>query len=200
MEMSRLGALFGLPQPALRLDGKLVHLRPPERADWAEWAELRAASRDFLKPWEPSWSPDALTRAGFRRRLARHAADWRDGEGYNFFIRNDDRRLVGGIGLSHVRRGIAESGNVGYWTGQPFANQGYMTDALAVMLRFAFEDQRLHRLEAACLPSNGPSRRVLERAGFRHEGYAREYLCIDGIWQDHLLFALLAKDPRPGAR
>lgn len=190
--MSRLGALFGLQPASVRVEGRRVHLRPPERADWPAWCELRGESRAFLKPWEPSWAPDALTRVAFRRRLARYAADWRDGEAYTFFVcRNEDSRLVGGIGLSHVRRGVAETASVGYWIGERFARQGYMTEALELVVRFAFTELRLHRLEAACLPTNVPSRRLLERGGFRQEGYAKEYLCIDGQWQDHLLFGRL---------
>jgi ribosomal-protein-alanine N-acetyltransferase len=176
--MSRLGLLLGLRQPGARLDGTTIHLRPPERADWAAWCELRSGSRLFLKPWEPSWAPDALTRAAYRRRLARHAADWRDGEAYSFFlIRNQDSRILGGIGLSNAR-------------------QGYMTEAVSLVVGFAFEQLQLRRLEAACLPVNLPSRRLLERSGFRQEGYAKEYLCIDGVWQDHLLFALLRDSDR----
>jgi len=195
--MSRLGLLLGLRQPGARLDGTTIHLRPPERADWAAWCELRSGSRLFLKPWEPSWAPDALTRAAYRRRLARHAADWRDGEAYSFFlIRNQDSRILGGIGLSNVRRGVAETGSVGYWMGEAFARQGYMTEAVSLVVGFAFEQLQLRRLEAACLPVNLPSRRLLERSGFRQEGYAKEYLCIDGVWQDHLLFALLRDSDR----
>ncbi|HLY57312.1 MAG TPA: GNAT family protein [Stellaceae bacterium] len=191
--MSRLGALFGLTPSAVRVDGARVHLRQPERADWPEWAELRGESRAFLKPWEPSWAHDALTRAAFRRRLARYAADWRDGEAYNFFVcRNEDGKLAGGIGLSQVRRGVAETGSVGYWIGERYARRGYMTEAVALLTGFAFGELGLRRLEAACLPTNIPSRKLLEHVGFRQEGYAREYLCIDGAWQDHLLFGLLS--------
>jgi len=199
--VSRLGALLGFQPDAVRVDGARVHLRLPERGDWAEWCELRTESRAFLKPWEPSWPADSLSRPAYRRRLARYAADWRDGDGCNFFIcRNEDGALAGGIGLTQIRHGVAESGSVGYWIGERYARQGYMTEALALMIGFAFRQQHLRRLEAACLPTNIPSRRLLERSGFRHEGYAKEYLCIDGQWQDHLLFALLRDSDRwPGA-
>jgi ribosomal-protein-alanine N-acetyltransferase len=172
-----------------------VHLRPPERADWAQWSELRAASRDFLRPREPLWPADALTKAAYRRRLARYAADWREDQGYSFFIcRNDDARLVGGISLSNLRRGVAESASVGYWIGVNDAQRGYMTEALGLVQAFAFDKLRLHRLEAACLPTNEPSRRLLEKLGFRQEGYARRYLCINGEWQDHLLHGMLREE------
>ena len=128
-------------------------------------------------------------------RLSRYAEDWRTDQGYNFFVfRSDDEALAGGIGLSNVRRGVAETASLGYWIGEPFARQRYMTAALPLVLDFAFTRLRLHRIEAACLPSNAPSRALLLRTGFRQEGYARAYLLIDGKWQDHLLFAILRED------
>jgi ribosomal-protein-alanine N-acetyltransferase len=177
-----------------RLTGDQVFLRPPERGDYEAWASLRAGSRDFLAPWEPTWPPDALSRASFRARIARYAEDWRTDQAYNFFIFALDEELVGGIGLSNVRRGVSESASLGYWVGQPFARRGYMTAALPLVIDFGFERLGLHRLEAACLPSNIPSRALLAKAGFRQEGHARGYLCIAGQWQDHLLFAILRGD------
>lgn len=179
-----------------RLNGEHVFLRPPERGDYEEWASLRARSRGFLSPWEPSWPADALSRAAYRARIARYAEDWRTDQGYNFFVFREDEALVGGIGLSNLRRGVSEMASLGYWMGEPFARQGLMSAALPVVLAFGFERLRLHRIEAACLPSNVPSRRLLLRSGFREEGYARQYLCIEGKWQDHLLFAMLGEDRR----
>jgi [ribosomal protein S5]-alanine N-acetyltransferase len=177
-----------------RLTGDRVFLRPPERGDYEAWASLRAGSRDFLAPWEPTWPPDALSRASFRSRVARYAEDWRTDQAYNFFIFSHDETLIGGIGLSNVRRGVSESASLGYWVGKPFARQGYMTAALPLVVEFGFERLGLHRLDAACLPSNIPSRSLLARAGFHQEGCAREYLCIASKWQDHLLFAILRGD------
>lgn len=177
-----------------RLTGERAFLRPPERGDYEAWASLRAGSRDFLSPWEPIWPPDALSRASFRARVARYAEDWRTDQAYNFFIFALDETLVGGIGLSNIRRGVSETASLGYWVGEPYARQRYMTSALPLVVDFAFERLGLHRLEAACLPSNIPSRAVLARTGFQQEGYAREYLRIAGKWQDHLLFAILRGD------
>jgi ribosomal-protein-alanine N-acetyltransferase len=198
-ERLQLPRLFTLQPPPLRLLGKRVFLRPPERGDWAAWSALRHESRDFLTPWEPSWPSDALGRAAYRRRLARYAMDWRTDQGYSFFVfRPGDDALVGGIGLSNVRRGVAETASLGYWIGQRYARQGYMAEALAQSLEFAFLRLRLHRIEAACLPTNAPSRGLLLKCGFREEGYASQYLCIDGKWQDHVLFALLREEWRAG--
>ena len=183
------------PQP-FRLHGDAVFLRAPERGDYEAWARLRALSRNFLAPWEPVWPVDGLSRASFRVRVARYADEWRTDQGYNFLIFRNDETLLGGIGLSNLRRGVCETASLGYWIGEPFAGQGFMTAALPLVLDFAFGRLRLHRVEAACLPHNGPSRAVLTRAGFQQEGYARAYLCIAGKWQDHLLFALLSEDWR----
>src|ERR1700756_3966052 len=150
--------LFLARTDPFRLVGDRVFLRPPDRGDYEAWASLRASSRDFLTPWEPSWPSDALSRANFRARVARYAQDWRTDQAYNFFIFTHDETLVGGIGLSNLRRGVSETASLGYWVGEPFARQGYMTAALPLVLAFAFEQLRLPRGEAACLPHNNPSR------------------------------------------
>jgi [ribosomal protein S5]-alanine N-acetyltransferase len=186
--------LFLARTDPFRLTGDRVFLRPPERGDYEAWASLRASSRNFLTPWEPSWPPDALSRASFRARVSRYAEDWRTDQAYNLLIFARDETLLGGIGLSNIRRGVSETASLGYWVGEAFAGQRYMTEALPLVLDFAFDRLGLHRVEAACLPNNTPSRSLLRRAGFRQEGYAREYLCIEGKWQDHLLFAILRGD------
>ena len=180
------------------IEGEGVTLRLPQMAEFEEWAALRTASRDFLTPWEPSWPADDLTRAAFRRRLKRYAEDWRTDQSYAFFIfRKQDNLLLGGLTLANVRRGVAQAGSIGYWLGMPFARNGYMTAAVKGVLPFCFETLRLHRVEAACIPTNTASIRLLERCGFLREGFARQYLCIDGIWQDHLLYARLKDDLSP---
>jgi ribosomal-protein-alanine N-acetyltransferase len=186
--------LFLARTEPFRLAGERVFLRPPERGDYEAWMSLRARSRNFLAPWEPSWPPDALSRAAFRARLARYAEDWRTDQGYNLFILDHDETLIGGVSLSNLRRGVSETASLGYWVGAPFARRGYMTVSLPLVLDFSFNRLRLHRIEAACLPSNTPSRSLLIKAGFQQEGYARQYLCIEGKWQDHLLFAMLRED------
>ena len=187
---------FAEPTPAIGGEG--VVLRTPQMTDYPEWAELREASRDFLTPWEPTWPTDDLTRGAFRRRIRRYSEDIRTDQGYAFLVfRKSDGVLVGGLTLANIRRGVAQAGSLGYWMGLPYARQGYMTAAVNAVIPFALEKLRLHRLEAACIPTNAGSIRLLEKNGFVREGYAREYLCINGIWQDHLLFARLKDAPRP---
>jgi [ribosomal protein S5]-alanine N-acetyltransferase len=185
-----------LSEPVPVIDGHGVMLRAPVMSDYAEWSALREQSRAFLTPWEPTWPADDLTRAAFRRRLRRYAEDMRADQSYALFIfRTDDSALVGGLTLANVRRGVAQSGSLGYWVGAPFARHGYMLAAVRALIPFGFGALRLHRLEAACIPTNAASIGLLEKAGFAREGYAREYLCINGMWQDHLLFARLKDDP-----
>ena len=175
--------------------GAGVTLRVPQSGDFAEWAALRESSRAFLVPWEPTWPADDLTRGAFRRRLKRYAEDLRNDLAYAFLIfRNDDNALVGGLTLANIRRGVAQAASIGYWVGAPFARKGYMTAAMRALAPFCFTTLRLHRLEAACIPSNTASVRLLEKTGFEREGYARSYLCINGVWQDHLLYARLKDD------
>jgi [ribosomal protein S5]-alanine N-acetyltransferase len=179
---------------AIERDG--ISLRPPQTADYAEWSSLREKSRGFLVPWEPTWPHDDLTRSAFRRRLKRYAEDLRTDQAYAFFIfRKSDNVLVGGLTLANIRRGVAQAGSLGYWLGEPFVRRGYMTAAVRALIPFTFGALKLHRLEAACIPTNAASIRLLEKCGFAREGHAREYLCINGAWQDHLLFARLAGDP-----
>lgn len=179
-----------------RLHAEGVFLRHPDPRDYAQWFALRDASRAFLQPWEPTWPPDELSRASFRYKLRRYSEDIRDGRGFPFFtFRAEDDQLVGGITLSRVQRGVAQTGSIGYWAGRPYARQGHTRSAVRAVLRFAFEELALHRVEAACQPDNAPSRLLLETVGFTPEGRARGYLKINGDWRDHLLYGILATDP-----
>lgn len=187
----------GLTDPYPVLRGAGVWLRPPIAADYGPWAELRALSRGHLTPWEPQWARDELTRTAYRRRLRHYYRESREDLGYAFFLfRAGDDALLGGITLSNVRRGVSLAASIGYWLGEPYVRCGHMTAAVRAVLPYAFDDLRLHRVEAACLPSNAASIRVLEKSGFVREGLARRYLKIDGEWQDHLLFAKLSEDDR----
>jgi [ribosomal protein S5]-alanine N-acetyltransferase len=187
---------FTDPLPSVVGDG--VVLRTPQATDHAEWADLRERSRDFLTPWEPIWPADDLSRSAFRRRIRRYSEDLRSDQSYAFLLfRTSDGRMVGGLTLANVRRGVAQAGSLGYWMGAAYARQGHMTAAVNAIIPFAFGTLKLHRIEAACIPANVASVRLLERTGFKREGFARQYLCIDGAWQDHLLYARLKDDPSP---
>lgn len=178
-----------------KLIGERTWLRPPTRGDYKQWIAVREASRGFLEPWEPSWGEDALDRAVFRDRVARILQEWRLDLGYGFHIfRKSDDRLIGGVNLNNVRRGVAQAANLGYWMGEIYANQGYMTDAVRTLLPHAFQGLGLHRIDAACIPDNRPSRHLLAKFGFREIGEAKGYLKINGEWRGHLLTSALLED------
>jgi ribosomal-protein-alanine N-acetyltransferase len=169
--------------------GRNVVLRPPRGGDHEAWAALRRGSYAYLQPWEPTWPEDDLSKAAFKRRLGIYQREMEAGNAWPFFIfTGADRTLAGAITLSNVRRGVAETGTLGYWIGQSFAGRGLATAAVRALVGYAFDDLNLHRVEAACVPTNRASRRVLEKSGFELEGQARAYLKINGAWADHLLF------------
>lgn len=183
--------------PALK--GDRVILRMPVPGDYREWAALRQESRQFLEPWEPRWAPDELEWPSWRQRLSRYREDYAQGNAAAFFIfENSANVLIGGITIGNIRHGVAQSGQIGYWVGHRFAGQGYMPEALRLLSTYAFETLRLHRVEAACIPDNGRSIRVLEKAGFQREGLLRSYLRINGTWHDHYLYSLIADDQDGG--
>ncbi|WP_295812112.1 GNAT family protein [uncultured Nitratireductor sp.] len=184
---------FRRPPPALK--GETVFLRTPVMSDHAEWAALREASRGFLVPWEPSWAPDELSKSAFRHRLKRYRTEYDNGTGLSFFVFDArTQALAGGVTMSNIRRGVAQTGSIGYWMGERYAGRGMMLAALHLLIPYAFDGLRLHRLEAACIPDNKRSVGLLEKAGFRREGLLRSYLRINGSWRDHYLYALVAEE------
>jgi ribosomal-protein-alanine N-acetyltransferase len=175
------------------LMGERVTLRAPRPSDYTAWRDLRRLSRDFLKPFEPRWTESDLNPRVFSARLKRGREEARAGTDYSFFVfthPGGSEVLVGGITLSNIRRRAAQFVNLGYWMGKPHAGQGLMTEAVGLIVPFCFETLGLHRIHAAFLPDNMASRRVLEKNGFREEGFAENYLQIDGKWADHVLFGL----------
>lgn len=178
------------------LVGPRVLLRGPDSDDLDAWKALRSRSRAFLEPWEPLWPADDLEKRAYRRRLSRWTREIREGLTFPYFVcARDGGALLGGVTLAQVRRGVTQAGTIGYWMGEPHAGRGFMSEAVGVLAGHAFGTLGLHRLEAACLPENGPSIRLLEKVGFTDEGLARAYLCIAGRWRDHILWGLLADDP-----
>ena len=176
-----------------RLYGERVILRLGDAADWHSWRQLRQMSRNFLVPWEPAWGRAETDYYFFCGHMQLCWRLWRQDRAYSFLIfrRNDDGgagALMGGINLNDVQRGIAQKGTLGYWIGLPYANQGYMTEAASLVCDFAFDTLGLHRVEASCLPHNIPSKALLQKLGFTEEGFAKDYLQINGVWEDHLLW------------
>jgi ribosomal-protein-alanine N-acetyltransferase len=168
--------------------------RLPRNSDYKKWYRLRSESRAFLEKWEPSWEPDALTESAFRNRVIRSGQEFASGIALPLLLfsrANDD--LLGGLTIGHIRRGASQSCMIGYWMGERHSGKGHMSAALQIAVRHIFDRLALHRIEAACIPENDRSIRLLEKAGFEREGYMREYLKIRGEWRDHLLYALVAR-------
>jgi [ribosomal protein S5]-alanine N-acetyltransferase len=191
--------LFTRPAPTAEsqpiLLGHGVMLRAPVPPDYEAWARLREASREHLTPFEPMWAEEELSRNSFHYRLKRYQYEARNDLGYSFLVLSrDGRQLVGGISLAIVRRGASQSASVGYWIGAPHTGRGHASASLACLCRYAFNDLSLHRLEAASMPRNAASLRVLEKNGFEREGLARRFLKINGAWEDHVLLARIGGD------
>ncbi len=181
----------------LRIETERMTLRPPIHSDFRAWSYLRAQSRDYLTPWEPNWAEDHLSRKAFTNRVYWAQRSVSGGTAMPLFlIRRQDEQLLGAITLDNIRRGPAQAGTLGYWTGEPFARQGYMREAIKALVHHAFTRLDLSRIEAACLPENTASRGLLETSGFKYEGVAQSYLQIDGRWRTHVLYAALRSDRR----
>lgn len=181
----------------LRIETERLTLRPPQHADFTPWSNLRRESAAFLKPWEPAWADDHLTRKAFTNRVYWAQRGIAGGtELPLFLIRRSDGVLLGAITLSNIRRGPAQAGTTGYWIGECHARRGYMREALTAVVHHAFHVLDLSRMEAGCLPENAPSRRLLESCGYKYEGVAQSYLQINGRWRNHVLYANLRSDRR----
>ncbi|MDX8351461.1 GNAT family protein [Cognatiyoonia sp. IB215182] len=181
----------------VRIEAERLTLRPPMHSDFRAWSTLRAESRDFLVPWEPTWASDHLTRKAFTNRVYWAQRSIANGTAMPLFMfRRSDEALVGAITLDHIKRGPAQSGITGYWIGAPYARQGFMREAIKAVVHHAFSVLDLSRIEAGCLPENTASRRLLEQCGYKYEGVAQSYLQINGRWRNHVLYANLRHDRR----
>ena len=176
------------------LIGKKVILRKSKKQNWREWAELRQRSRNFLQPWEPKWPNNFLTKESFTRFINVAETSLKKKTSYNFFIfHKKTNNLMGGISLTNFKSEGYKSIAIGYWMGEEYANKGYMRDSLKIICDYCFIDLGLNRIEAACLPKNLSSIKVLLNVGFKVEGYAEKYLNINGKLEDHLLLTKIKK-------
>lgn len=176
-------------QRNLWLEASGIYLRFPHRADFAEWSHIRNVDRDHLMPWEPRWPPDANSRREWRLRLSNWKQAWRDGSGYTFLIfQSQTNRLLGGISLTNIRLGSAQTGTLGYWLANDAQGHGHMSEAVERVCQFGKRAVGLMRIEASTVLENERSQAVLERCGFEREGVAKQYLQIAGTRRDHILF------------
>jgi len=173
----------------------LISLRRLEPADAPALLDLRVRNRAFLEPWEPVRDESWYTLAAQQADIAAAIEGARTDRSYAFGVFAPG--LVGRVALNEVVRGVFGNAYLGYFVAQEVNGRGYATEAVRQAVRFAFGQARLHRVQAAVVPRNAASARVLEKAGFREEGYAERYLCINGVWEDHRIFALTSEEPRP---
>lgn len=180
-----------------QLRGRRVVLRPLHGADFEAWREVRQRNRGWLLKWEPKPPPgapdDTESRPAFVARCGAREREWQMGSGYGFGIFVGGR-FAGELNLSGVQRGPFQNAYVGYWIDEAHAGNGYVPEALVVAARFAFEELGLHRLQVAIIPRNRASRRVVEKLELRDEGIAHRYLAINGVWEDHIRYALTAEE------
>ena len=178
-----------------KLTGERVFLRPPKRRDALKWQKLRMSSKSFLVPWEPSWDASSCTRRAYLRYFKNSNYLANMDKAYSFLIfKTEDKTLLGGINLGNVRRGVSQSASLGYWIGEKYSRNGYMKEALKILIPSLFVDLRLNRIEAATLEENIASKNLLKKIGFKKEGVLRKYLKINGAWRDHILYGLLEND------
>lgn len=187
------------PDTGMRLYGKRVMLRPLVTPDYEAWGEVRVRNERWLLPWEPSRiavqgdpSRDGVL---FSNRCASRDRDRQMGMAYAFglFV---DNALAGEINLNNVIRGAQQTATIGYWIDQERAGHGYIAEGVAVLIRFAFEELRLHRLEICIIPRNDNSRRVMDKLRIRDEGIALRFLEINGTWEDHVRYAITIEEWR----
>ena len=174
------------------LNGNKVFLRAPEFRDWREWSELRKFNMEYLKPWEPAWSPYELERGYFVKRVKFFDKLSNRDKAYSFLIfLNDKNKLIGEININNIQRGVVQSCSIGYWISENKMGLGYMRESISILKDFIFNDLKLHRIEAACLPRNMRSLRTLLKSEFEIEGHAKKYLKINGAWEDHILLSCI---------
>jgi [ribosomal protein S5]-alanine N-acetyltransferase len=180
------------------LNGPRVELRPLRGSDFDAWHEVRSRSKDWLEPWEPlaePGSPDPVSDSeAFRARCGAWERQRHFDTAYGFGLFIQDGSLIGEVSLGSVQRGPFQSAFVGYWIDAPHAGRGLVPEAVAVILRYGFEDLRLHRIEAAIVPRNHASRRVAEKLGLRDEGLSVRFLQIRGVWEDHVRYAITSEE------
>jgi ribosomal-protein-alanine N-acetyltransferase len=184
-----------------RIVTERLTLRPPRTADVPEMRRALRQNAVHLRPWSvaPAVGEDASSLTSVSRAVLRHRREWKQGQAFVLLItpREDERIIIGRIALGGVLRGAFQNAYLGYWIDGERQGHGLMTEAVRAATAFALGAAGLHRVQAAVMPRNGASQRVLEKAGYRREGVAARYLCIAGEWEDHVIFATTAEERVP---
>jgi ribosomal-protein-alanine N-acetyltransferase len=181
----------------VELHGRRVTLRPLTSSDFTQWREVRRRCADWLTRWEPlpmPGAPDVVEDPrAFAARCGARDRERQMGTGFGFGVFVDGR-FGGEINLSGIQRGPFQNAYVGYWVDEALAGHSYTPEAGAVLFRFAFEELELHRVQVSIIPRNQASRRVAEKLELRDEGTAVRYLKINGVWEDHIRYAITAEE------
>ena len=182
-----------------RLLADRFELRLADEADVPRILAYRRENADFFAPFEPERAADHFTEAYWVGQVAKHRAEFDEGQAVRMvmFEPGPDAPVLGIVAFSNIVRGPLHSCFLGYALAERQQGKGLMTEALRLGIRYMFDEMHLHRISANYLPHNTPSAAVLKRIGFTVEGYARDYLRIDGRWQDHILTSLLDPDWTP---
>ena len=175
--------------PSFTLQGNGLDLRPFDAQDAAELLSIQRVNREAFAPFMPLRSETFFSMEGQQAQIAADQARWETDLGYAFAVCRQGT-IVGRIALSNVVRGAWLSATLGYWVDARSQGQGIATEAVKLAARAAFTKLDLHRLQAAIMPRNAPSLRVIQKAGFVPEGLAPYYLQIHGVWEDHQIFSL----------
>ena len=192
--MSFLNA-YSLKKNLFEITGRKVILRPPQYSDWKAWADERKKNKLYLQPWEPLWSINELERSSFVKRVRMFERLSHNDQAYSFLIyKSDNEDFIGEVNISNVQRGIIQSCTIGYWIAKDCEGKGMMSESLELVKEFIFNELKLHRIEAACLPHNIPSLKLLLKNGFIKEGTARKLLKINDKWQDHTVLSFILDD------
>ena len=192
--MSFLNA-YSLKKNLFEITGQKIILRPPQYSDWKAWADERKKNKWYLQPWEPLWSINELERSSFVKRVRMFERLSHNDQAYSFLIfTSDNEDFIGEVNISNVQRGIIQSCTIGYWIAKNCEGKGMMSESLELVKEFIFNELKLHRIEAACLPHNMPSLKVLLKNGFIKEGTARKLLKINDKWQDHTVLSFILDD------
>jgi [ribosomal protein S5]-alanine N-acetyltransferase len=187
-----------MPLLSTRIVTDRLILRPPRTNDVGEMRRALRSNASHLRPWSVAPGPgeDPASLASVSRAMLQHRRDWKRGQTFVLVIapREDDKRVIGRIALGGVLRGAFQNAYLGYWIDQQHQGRGFATEAVRATTTFAFSAAQLHRIQAAVMPHNSRSIRVLEKAGYRREGVAERYLYIAGRWEDHVLYAMTAEE------
>ena len=177
------------------LTGSVASLKLLGPDDAGAYLEVLQRNREFMLPYEPPRPLDYWTLEGQRDQLEQAAREAEAGTGFAFGIYDRvDGGLAGRVALANVVRKAWQNATLGYWVDEKRNGRGLATDAAALALRFAFQEAGLHRVQAAVMPRNLRSIRVIEKIGMRFEGLAERYLLINGVWEDHRMYALTAEE------